>query len=104
MAVRRAEREARDQVALPDRRVQARQPMGEGRPAPPADPSRDAALGKVYADRSVVERAFGRAKHEWALLPLRVRGIERVPLHADLTVLAQLACALARARAVRLAA
>jgi hypothetical protein len=49
-----------------------------------------------------VERAFGRAKHEWALLPLRVRGIERVQLHADLTVLAQLGCALAKARSVRL--
>jgi hypothetical protein len=47
---------------------------------------------------------FGRLKHEWALLPLRVRGIERVQLHADLTILAKLACALARARAVPLAA
>jgi hypothetical protein len=40
-------------------------------------------------------------KHEWARLPLRVRGIERVKLHADLTILAKLACALARARSVR---
>ncbi len=31
-----------------------------------------------------------------AMLPLRVRGIERVRLHADLTILAKLACALAR--------
>jgi hypothetical protein len=38
-------------------------------------------------------------KHEWALLPLRVRGIERVRLHADLTILAKLGCALARERA-----
>jgi hypothetical protein len=45
-------------------------------------------------------REFGRLKHEWALLPLRVRGIERVQLHADLTILAKLASALARARAV----
>jgi hypothetical protein len=43
-------------------------------------------------------------KHEWALLPLRVRGIVRVQLHADLTILAKLASALARARAVQLAA
>jgi len=41
---------------------------------------------------------------EWALLPLRVRGIERVRLHADLTILAKLACALSRARVVPLAA
>jgi hypothetical protein len=40
----------------------------------------------------------------WALLPLRVRGLDRVRLHADLTILAKLACALARARAVPLAA
>jgi len=46
----------------------------------------------------------GRLKHEWSLLPIRVRGIERVRLHADLTILAKLACALARARAVPLAA
>jgi hypothetical protein len=42
-------------------------------------------------------------KHEWALLPLRVRGIERVRLHADLTILAKLACALAGARTLPLA-
>jgi hypothetical protein len=56
--------------------------------------------GKLYAQRSAVEREFGRLKHDWALLPLRVRGIERVRLHADLTILAQLARALSRARAV----
>jgi hypothetical protein len=47
---------------------------------------------------------FGRLKHEWALSPLRARGIEQVRLHADLTILAKLACHLARARAVPLAA
>src|SRR5205085_1187416 len=52
----------------------------------------------------LVEREFGRLKNEWALLPLRVRGLDRVQLHADLTILAKLACALARARAVPLAA
>ncbi len=51
-----------------------------------------------------VEREFGWLKNVWALLPLRVRGLERVRLHADLTILAKLACALARARAAPLAA
>jgi hypothetical protein len=51
-----------------------------------------------------VKRAVTGLKHEWALLPLRVRGLERVRLHADLTILAKLACALGRARAVPLAA
>src|ERR1035437_8877588 len=58
----------------------------------------------LYRNRGAVEREFGRLKHEWALAPLRVRRIERVRLHADLTILAKLSCALARARAVPLAA
>ena len=58
---------------------------------------------KLYSSRGAVEREFGRLKHEWALLPLRVRGLDRVRLHADLTILAKLACALARARGVPLA-
>jgi hypothetical protein len=59
---------------------------------------------KLYRSRGAIEREFGRLKHEWALAPLRVRGLERVRLHADLTILAKLACALNRARAVPLAA
>ncbi|MCA1680827.1 MAG: transposase [Actinobacteria bacterium] len=58
----------------------------------------------LYRGRAGVERTFGRLKNEWALAPLRVRGLDRVRLHADLTILAQLSCALARARAVPLAA
>jgi hypothetical protein len=58
----------------------------------------------LYRCRAAVEREFGRLKHEWALAPLRVRGLDRVRLHADLTILAKHACALSRARAVSLAA
>jgi hypothetical protein len=55
--------------------------------------------------RGVVERTFGRLKkNEYGLAPLRVRGLERVALHADLTMRARLGQALARARAVPLAA
>jgi hypothetical protein len=36
--------------------------------------------------------------------PLRVRGVDRVRLHVDLTILAKLACALSTARAAPLAA
>jgi len=54
----------------------------------------------LYSSRGAVEREFGRLKHEWALLPLRVRGLDRVRLHADLTILAKLGCALARTRTV----
>jgi hypothetical protein len=44
----------------------------------------------LYKRRGAVEREFGRLKNEWALAPLRVRRIERVRLHADLTMLAKL--------------
>jgi IS5 family transposase len=52
-----------------------------------------------YRKRAAVEREFGRLKNQWGLKPLRVRGLDRVRLHADLTILTKLACALARARA-----
>jgi hypothetical protein len=51
-----------------------------------------------------LEREFGRLKHEFGLTPLRVRGLEKLALHADLTMLARLSLALARARAVPFAA
>jgi len=47
----------------------------------------------LYKARGAVEREFGRLKHEWGLLPLRVRGLTRVQLHIDLTILAKLCCA-----------
>ena len=65
------------QVALPDRRVQAGVDVDQGRPAAPADPARDERCASSTAAARAVEREFGRLKHEWALLPLRVRGIER---------------------------
>jgi hypothetical protein len=58
----------------------------------------------LYRGRAAVEREFGRLKNEYGLTPLRVGGRERVALHADLTMLARLTLALARARAVPLAA
>lgn len=88
-------------------------PTGECRPASrwvkasrlhPLIPRDTLRWRKLYKQRGAVEREFGRLKTEWALLPLRVRGIERVQLHADLTMLARLAQALSRARAVPLAA
>lgn len=59
----------------------------------------------LYRGRAAIEREFGTLKHYVGLAPLRVRGIERVALHADLVMLARLAQALSRAReAVPLAA
>ena len=58
----------------------------------------------LYRRRASVERAFGRLKNDGALTPLRVRGIERVRLHANLTILAQLGRALTRAQTIPAAA
>jgi len=55
---------------------------------------------KLYRRRVSAERAFGRLKNEWAFGPLRVRGIDRVKLHADLTIVACLASALAKQRRI----
>ena len=38
---------------------------------------------RLYRRRSAVEREFGNLKHNFGLAFLRVRGIERVRLHAD---------------------
>jgi hypothetical protein len=93
--------------------TKCRCPTGECQPAStwvkadrlhPLIPRESERSRNLYRSRGAVEREFGRLKHEWALLPVRVRGLHRVRLHADLTILAKLACALARARAARLAA
>jgi hypothetical protein len=52
----------------------------------------------LYRRRTSVEREFGRLNREYGLAFLRVRGIERVRLHADLIMLARLATALSRVR------
>jgi hypothetical protein len=64
----------------------------------PLIPRESARYKALYRQRGAVEREFARQKTEWALLPLRVRRIERVRLHADLTMLTRLAAALGRAR------
>jgi hypothetical protein len=58
----------------------------------------------LYKNRVAVEREFGRLKNDYGLAPLRVRGLERVQLHADLVMLARLSQSLSRERAVPLAA
>jgi transposase len=70
----------------------------------PLIPRHTARSAALYASRGAIEREFGRLKHEWSLLPLRVRGRDRVQLHADLTILAKLATALSGERAVPSAA
>jgi IS5 family transposase len=64
----------------------------------PAIPRETERWHKLYCGRSAVEREFGRLKNECGLTPLRVRRIERVKLHADLTILTKLAHELMKAR------
>jgi DDE family transposase len=58
----------------------------------------------LYRRRGAVERAFALLKTDYGLTPLRVRGLERVRVHADLTMLARLALGLNRVRDAALAA
>jgi hypothetical protein len=67
------------------------------RMAPPAPEGAAARFQELYHQRGAVEREFGYLRHEWALLPLRVRRIYRVKLHADLTILGRLEVALDKA-------
>jgi transposase len=82
-------------------------PTGECQPAStwikadrlhPLIPYKSKRWKAMYRKRGAVEREFGALKHQWGLKPLRVRGLDRVRLHADLTILTKLACALAKAR------
>jgi transposase len=88
-------------------------PTGECKPASvwikanrlhPLIPRETLRFKGLYRRRASVERAFGRLKHEWGLTPLRVRRLERVQLHADLTILAQLSSALNQKQEIALVA
>jgi Transposase DDE domain len=83
-------------------------PTGECQPASvwvkasrlhPLIPRETERFKSLYHQRGAVERGFGTLKHEWGMLPLRVRRLARVRLHVDLTILGRLASALTAARA-----
>jgi hypothetical protein len=98
----RARRHARASALSPGPRRAAVPPPNAGLfPLIPRDTPR---WRKLYNCRGAVEREFGRLKNDWALSPLSVRGLDRIRLQADLTILAKLACALSRARIVPLVA
>ena len=79
-------------------------PHGARRLTNPLIPRETLRWRGLYKRRGAVEREFGRLKNEWAMAPLRVRRLERVSLHVDLTVLAKLACRLASERTLAAAA
>jgi DDE family transposase len=76
--------------------------LRKGRPIPLTTiPYRSDEWKRLYRGRAAVERAFASLKLDYGFAPLRVRGIERVRLHADLVMLGRLGQALIRAREVR---
>jgi hypothetical protein len=90
-------------VALVSEHRALRAAITHGTPVPSVYAcNRFAATLRTYSD--LLARCIDRLKSNWALTPLRVRGLDRVRLHADLTILAKLTCTLARTRAVPLAA
>jgi hypothetical protein len=89
---------------LPDRRVLPKSVWIKATRLRPLVPRETRRWRDLYYGGSAVEREFGRLKHEYGLAPLRTRGLARVQLHADLVMLGRLSQALARARAVPLAA
>jgi IS5 family transposase len=99
-----AEIEARGaDPVIPIKGVRGKQvalPIGIGGRLFPRIPRHTQRFRDLYRGRAAVERAFGDLKHSYGLAPLRVRGLERVALHADLTILARLGQALSRAREV----
>jgi hypothetical protein len=73
--------------------------LRKGRPIPlTAIPHGSPEWKRLYRGRASVERAFGMLKNDYGLAPLRVRGLTRVQLHADLTILGRLGVALSRSR------
>jgi hypothetical protein len=99
--VRQQPRHGRDARA----RLRPHRRASQGRPIPLTQiPYGSPEWKRLYHRRVAVEREFGRLKHEYALAPLRIRGLARVQLHADLCILARLSLALTRARAIPLAA
>jgi hypothetical protein len=103
-----AEVEARGcDPVIPLRGAKANQvalPLALGGRLFPRIPRHSKRFKRLYKGRVAVEREFGRLKHDYGLAPLRTRGLERVQLHADLTMLARLGQALARSRQLALAA
>jgi hypothetical protein len=79
--------------------------LRKGRPIPLSPiPYGSDGWRRLYRGRASVEREFGRLKHDYGLTPLRMRGLGRVALHADLVVMARLSLALTRSRADAMAA
>lgn len=91
---------------IPLRNIGTKQPeplFSDGSRQAPTIRRGTAEFKALYRRRASVEREFGRLKHDYGFAPLRVRGLARVQLHADLVMLARLGQALSRTREVSVA-
>jgi len=86
-------------MALPDWRVFARFGVVKATASTPSCRVRPSGGRTPIASAVCIERGFGKAQARVGVAALAVRRIDRVRLHVDLTMLAQLASALADARA-----
>lgn len=87
-----------------EKKGQTALPLALGGRLFPRIPRNTAEFSRLYRGRSAVEREFGSLKRDRGLGAFRVRGQERVSLHADLTIFVRLAQALNDSRALALAA
>jgi Transposase DDE domain len=97
-----AECEARDVLpVIPLKGVKGKQPVlpiAMGGRLLPMIPRHSQRFRDLYHRRGQAEALFGSLKSYWGLTPIRVRGLGKVALHADLTILAKLATTLLRDR------
>jgi hypothetical protein len=103
-----AECEARGcEPVIPLRGVKGKQPalpIGIGGRLLPRIPRHTQRWRDLYKGRGAAERAFATLKTYHGLTPIRVQGLAKVQLHADLTILARLAHSLVSVRALPIAA
>src|SRR5437879_4875121 len=91
--------------SAPCQRAKTRR-VANGKSCAPRHTNSHVRLTTDYSSAHIPLARFGNHKYKWSLLPLRVRGLGQMRLHADLTILSVLASRLAqhRANALKLAA
>jgi hypothetical protein len=85
-----------DEMALPHRRVQAEVHLGHGGPTAPAHPATHGALGEAVTRAVAPSNGRSGGPSTNGRCCAAGAGRDRVALHADLTILAELGCALAK--------
>lgn len=90
-----------NQMALPDRRVRSEVDVAQSRPAAPPHPNRQQPASRPVPAAQPRRRRVREPQTRMGALPLRVRGADRIRLHADLIILTKLVSRLATDRSGR---